>query len=85
MAYVEVGKGDPIVLLHGNPTSSTTQSNHPGHSKLKGAKAGRFRVRDDFGKSHMTRLSDPTFWALLNPKWVSKEAVSQGAQGLEAY
>ena len=24
MAYVEVGEGDPIVLLHGNPTSSTT-------------------------------------------------------------
>ena len=23
MAYVEVGQGDPIVLLHGNPTSST--------------------------------------------------------------
>src|SRR5262249_49494199 len=23
MAYVEVGKGDPIVLLHGNPTSSS--------------------------------------------------------------
>ena len=22
MAYVEVGKGDPIILLHGNPTSS---------------------------------------------------------------
>ena len=22
MAYVEVGKGDPVVLLHGNPTSS---------------------------------------------------------------
>ena len=22
MAYVEVGQGDPIVLLHGNPTSS---------------------------------------------------------------
>jgi haloalkane dehalogenase len=22
LAYVEVGKGDPIVLLHGNPTSS---------------------------------------------------------------
>jgi haloalkane dehalogenase len=22
MAYVEVGNGDPIVLLHGNPTSS---------------------------------------------------------------
>ena len=22
MAYVEVGRGDPIVLLHGNPTSS---------------------------------------------------------------
>lgn len=22
MAYLEAGKGDPIVLLHGNPTSS---------------------------------------------------------------
>jgi haloalkane dehalogenase len=22
MAYVEIGEGDPIVLLHGNPTSS---------------------------------------------------------------
>jgi haloalkane dehalogenase len=22
MAYVEVGQGDPIVFLHGNPTSS---------------------------------------------------------------
>ena len=22
MAYAEVGRGDPIVLLHGNPTSS---------------------------------------------------------------
>ena len=22
MAYVEIGTGDPIVLLHGNPTSS---------------------------------------------------------------
>ena len=22
MAYVEVGEGDPIVLLHGNPTTS---------------------------------------------------------------
>jgi len=22
MAYVEVGEGDPIILLHGNPTSS---------------------------------------------------------------
>ena len=23
MAYVEVGQGDPIVLLHGNPSSSS--------------------------------------------------------------
>ncbi len=22
MAYVEVGRGDPIIFLHGNPTSS---------------------------------------------------------------
>ena len=31
MAYVEVGEGDPIVLLHGNPTSSYLWRNvlHP--------------------------------------------------------
>ena len=27
MAYVEVGEGDPIVLLHGNPTSSYLSRN----------------------------------------------------------
>src|SRR5207249_3576301 len=31
------------------------------------------------------RRSRPFFLALLNPEWVPEEAVSQGAQGLEAY
>ena len=30
MAYVEVGQGDPIVLLHGNPTSSYLWRNFRG-------------------------------------------------------
>lgn len=29
MAYVEVGEGDPIVFLHGNPTSSFLWRNVP--------------------------------------------------------
>jgi len=33
MAYVEVGEGDPIVLLHGNPTSSYLWRNVLPHLK----------------------------------------------------
>jgi haloalkane dehalogenase len=36
MAYVEVGKGDPIVLLHGNPTSSFLWRNVIPHLQLLG-------------------------------------------------
>jgi haloalkane dehalogenase len=36
MAYVEVGKGDPIVLLHGNPTSSYLWRNVLPHLKSRG-------------------------------------------------
>ncbi|MGC2660080.1 MAG: haloalkane dehalogenase [Bryobacteraceae bacterium] len=36
MAYVEVGKGDPIVLLHGNPTSSYLWRNILPHLQARG-------------------------------------------------
>jgi haloalkane dehalogenase len=36
MAYVEVGKGDPIVLLHGNPTSSYLWRNVLPHLQPRG-------------------------------------------------
>jgi pimeloyl-ACP methyl ester carboxylesterase len=38
MAYVEVGEGDPIVLLHGNPTSSYLWRNDEGdtHTYIQG-------------------------------------------------
>src|SRR4029450_13936822 len=36
MAYVEVGKGDPIVLLHGNPTSSYLWRNVLRHLQRRG-------------------------------------------------
>src|SRR5262249_24158946 len=36
MAYVEVGKGDPIVLLHGNPTSSYLWRNLLPHLQPRG-------------------------------------------------
>src|SRR5689334_23928202 len=36
MAYVEVGKGDPIVLLHGNPTSSYLWRNVLPHLQPQG-------------------------------------------------
>src|SRR5262252_2446110 len=36
MAYVEVGEGDPIVLLHGNPTSSYLWRNVLPHLQSRG-------------------------------------------------
>ena len=33
MAYVEMGEGDPIIFLHGNPTSSYLWRNVLGHVK----------------------------------------------------
>src|SRR5215831_563591 len=36
MAYVEVGQGDPIVLLHGNPTASYLWRNVLPHLQLLG-------------------------------------------------
>src|SRR5262249_59434647 len=36
MAYVEVGKGDPILLLHGNPTSSYLWRNVLPHLQPRG-------------------------------------------------
>jgi len=36
MAYVEVGDGDPIVLLHGNPTSSYLWRNVLPHLQQRG-------------------------------------------------
>jgi len=33
LAYVEAGSGDPIVFLHGNPTSSFVWPNGPRGSK----------------------------------------------------
>ena len=36
MAYVEMGQGDPIVLLHGNPTSSYLWRNVLPHLQPRG-------------------------------------------------
>ena len=36
MAYVDVGEGDPIVLLHGNPTSSYLWRNVIPHLQPRG-------------------------------------------------
>lgn len=55
MAYVEVGTGDPIVLLHGNPTSSYLWRNVLPH--LVGL--GRCVVPDLIGMGDSDKLDDP--------------------------
>ena len=53
MAYVEMGSGDPIVLLHGNPTSSFLWRNiAPGLSDL-----GRCVVPDLIGMGDSSKLA----------------------------
>jgi len=54
MAYVEVGKGDPIVLLHGNPTSSYLWRNVLPHLKP----LGRCIAPDLIGMGDSDKLPD---------------------------
>src|SRR5215472_924026 len=54
MAYVEVGKGDPIVLLHGNPTSSYLWRNILPHLQPR----GRCIAPDLIGMGDSDKLPD---------------------------
>jgi haloalkane dehalogenase len=54
MAYVEVGEGDPIVLLHGNPTSSYLWRNVLPHLEP----LGRCIAPDLIGMGDSDKLSD---------------------------
>jgi len=54
MAYVELGKGDPIVLLHGNPTSSYLWRNVLPHLQS----CGRCIAPDLIGMGDSDKLSD---------------------------
>ena len=54
MAYVEVGEGDPIVLLHGNPTSSYLWRNVLPHLKPR----GRCIAPDLIGMGDSDKLPD---------------------------
>jgi len=54
MAYVEVGKGDPIVLLHGNPTSSYLWRNVLPHLQP----LGRCIAPDLIGMGDSDKLAD---------------------------
>jgi haloalkane dehalogenase len=54
MAYVEVGEGDPIVLLHGNPTSSYLWRNVLPHLQPR----GRCIAPDLIGMGDSNKLPD---------------------------
>ena len=54
MAYVEVGEGDPIVFLHGNPTSSYLWRNVIPHV----AGLGRCIAPDLIGQGDSEKLDD---------------------------
>ncbi|HJX44215.1 MAG TPA: haloalkane dehalogenase [Geodermatophilus sp.] len=55
MAYVEVGEGDPVVLLHGNPTSSYLWRNVIPHVQH----LGRCIAPDLVGMGESGKLPDP--------------------------
>src|SRR2546425_6948153 len=54
MAYVEVGRGEPIVLLHGNPTSSYLWRNIIPHLEQR----GRCIAPDLIGMGDSEKLPD---------------------------
>ncbi len=55
MAYVEMGRGDPVVFLHGNPTSSYLWRNVMPHV----APLGRCIALDLIGMGDSEKLDDP--------------------------
>ncbi|MQA35764.1 haloalkane dehalogenase [Modestobacter roseus] len=55
MAYVDVGQGDPIVFLHGNPTSSYLWRNVIPHVQH----LGRCLAPDLIGMGESDKLADP--------------------------
>ena len=55
MAYAEVGEGDPIVFLHGNPTSSYLWRNVIPHVRH----LGRCLAPDLIGMGDSDKLPDP--------------------------
>ena len=55
MAYVETGRGDPVVFLHGNPTSSYLWRNVMPHV----APLGRCIALDLIGMGDSEKLDDP--------------------------
>ena len=55
MAYVEAGRGDPVVFLHGNPTSSYLWRNVMPHV----APLGRCIALDLIGMGDSEKLDDP--------------------------
>src|ERR1700745_3562023 len=66
MAYVEVGKGDPIVLLHGNPTSSYLWRNVLPHLRPR----ARCIAPDMIGMGDSDKLSDsgPGSYRFVEPR-----------------
>ena len=56
MAYVDVGTGDPIVFLHGNPTSSYLWRNVIPHVQH----LGRCLAPDLIGMGESSKLAEPT-------------------------
>ncbi|MBO0796737.1 MAG: alpha/beta fold hydrolase, partial [Ktedonobacteraceae bacterium] len=54
MAYVEVGSGDPVVFLHGNPTSSYLWRNILPHVEA----LGRILAPDLIGMGDSEKLPD---------------------------
>ena len=77
MAYVDEGEGDPIVFLHGNPTSSFLWRNVMPH--LEGR--GRLIAPDLIGMGDSEKLDDPVpVIALMN-----RQRVGQALDPVEVY
>ena len=59
MAHVEIGRGDPILFLHGNPTSSYLWRDVMAAISNSGPGAGRLLAPDLIGMGDSDKLDDP--------------------------
>lgn len=78
MAYVDVGKGDPIVFLHGNPTSSYLWRNVIPHLES----VGRCLAPDLLGMGRSGRARDGSYRFVDHARYLDAWFDSVGVGGL---
>jgi pimeloyl-ACP methyl ester carboxylesterase len=77
--YVEEGSGDPVLFLHGNPTSSSVFRNVLGRVAKDTGRRTSLVVRDFGAGYHFLSEEDPNRVAMMVSDWLNELRDTKGA------